>query len=80
MPQAHAQGVNPARFNPIYEFNSLPDIALVDIKTVVALKSRSKSSIYRDISAGRLPRPTIVGSSSRWRVEDVRAYLAGKNE
>ena len=80
MPQTNAHGVNPARFNPISEFNSLPEIALVDIKTVVALMSRSKSSIYLDISAGRLPRPTIVGSSSRWRVEDVRAYLAGKNE
>lgn len=65
--------------NTIAEFDTLPDAALVNLKAIIALSCRSKSSIYRDIAAGRISKPVYIGSQSvRWRVGDVREYLAGE--
>lgn len=58
-------------------FPFLPDEALVDIRAVCALRGRSRASTWRDVTAGRLPKPVKVGGSTRWRVGDVRAALAG---
>ena len=67
-----------AQLNCIRTFKALPDEALVDLKTVSTLTSRSRSSIYRDIRLGYFVKPLRLGkTSSRWRVEDVRAYLNG---
>ena len=67
-----------AQMNYIRTFKALPDDALVDLKTVSMLASRSRSSIYRDIQLGHLGKPIRLGKiSSRWRVGDVRAYLSG---
>ena len=67
-----------AQLNYIRTFKALPDDALVDLKTVSMLASRSRSSIYRDIQLGHLGKPIRLGKiSSRWRVGDVRAYLNG---
>ncbi|MDA0319175.1 MAG: AlpA family phage regulatory protein [Proteobacteria bacterium] len=67
-----------AQLNYLRIFKALPDGALVDLKTLSTLASRSRSSIYRDIRLGHLSKPIRLGkSSSRWRVEDVRAYLNG---
>ena len=64
----------------VVKFDTLPDEALVNLKTIMALSCRSKSSIYRDIAASRLARPIHIGSkSARWRVGDVREYLTGKS-
>ena len=70
-----------AQLNCIQIFGSLPDEALVDLKTLSALASRSRSSIYRDIRQGYFVKPLRLGkTSSRWRVEDVRAYLNGNSK
>lgn len=67
-----------AQLDCIQIFGALPDDALVDLKTVSTLASRSRSSIYRDIRLGYFVKPLRIGKiSSRWRVEDVRAYLNG---
>ena len=67
-----------AQLECIQTFAALPDDALVDLKMVSSLVSRSRSSIYRDIRHGHLSKPIRIGkSSSRWRVEDVRGYLNG---
>jgi predicted DNA-binding transcriptional regulator AlpA len=58
-------------------FPLLPDAALVDIRVVSALLARSKASIWRDVGRGRLASPVKMGHSTRWRVGDVRAALAG---
>jgi predicted DNA-binding transcriptional regulator AlpA len=57
-------------------FPLLPDEALIDIRVVCALRSRSRASIWRDVSRGYLAPPVKVGHSTRWRVGDVRAALA----
>ena len=70
-----------AQLNYIRTFKALPDDALVDLKTVSMLASRSRSSIYRDIQLGHLGKPIRLGKiSSRWRVGDVRAYLNGNSK
>lgn len=70
-----------AQMNYIRTFKALPDDALVDLKTVSMLASRSRSSIYRDIQLGHLGKPIRLGKiSSRWRVGDVRAYLSGNSK
>ena len=67
-----------AQLNCIRTFKVLPDDALVDLKTLSVLASRSRSSIYRDIRQGYFVKPLRLGkTSSRWRVGDVRAYLNG---
>jgi len=40
------------------------------------LDGRSRASIYRDISEGRLPAPIKLGGSSRWLKSEIDAKLA----
>lgn len=59
-------------------FNNLPADALIDNWTVAALLGRSRASVWRDVAQGRLAQPLHVGArSTRWRVGDVRAAMAG---
>lgn len=58
-------------------FDSLPDSAMVDVKTVAAILGKSESSIWRDARAGRLPRPVKTGPAcTRWNVGAIRRHLA----
>jgi predicted DNA-binding transcriptional regulator AlpA len=56
------------QFTPITE-------RLVDIKTVCAVLSRSRASIYRDIERGDFPEPIKLGHSSRWRMSDLNRIV-----
>lgn len=40
------------------------------------LGGRSRSSIYRDVEAGRLPQPMKIGHRLFWKETEVEAYLA----
>lgn len=58
-------------------FDSLPDAALIDVKTVSIIVGKSVSSVWRDARHGRFPRPVKIGPmSTRWPVGDIRTYLA----
>lgn len=58
-------------------FDSLPDAAMVDVKTVAAVLGRSESSTWRDVRNGRLPRPVKTGPAcTRWNVGAIRRHLA----
>ena len=62
-----------------YSFYILPDTALLTIKDISRLAGRSRTSLWRDVRAGRLPSPArIAPNTVRWRVADVRAYLCGE--
>ena len=64
----------------LQEFDQMPGSALMSAKELSSLINRSRASIWRDVQAGRLPQPIAIGPQARrWRVEDVRAYLAGAN-
>lgn len=65
--------------NRVVGFDTLPDSALVSIKEIIALSRRSKTSIWRDVKAKRLAAPIKLGPRcTRFRVADVRTYLAGE--
>lgn len=54
-------------------FSILPDEALVSIAVVCAFYDRSKSSVLRDVKAGRFPAPVRIGAGcNRWLVGDLR--------
>jgi predicted DNA-binding transcriptional regulator AlpA len=56
----------------------LPAGALVSARELSLLAGRSRASLWRDVQAGRLPKPVAIGPQTRrWRIEDVRAYLRG---
>ena len=62
----------------VRNFDTLPDDALLSVRDIGILASRSRASIWRDVRDGRLPKPISIGAKAkRWRVEDVRAYLEG---
>ena len=44
------------------------------------LGNRSRSSIYRDIESGRLPRPIKIGSRLYWPEADIDAAIAALAE
>ncbi len=51
------------------------DGLLIDIKCVAAMLGRSPRSIYRDDSAGRMPKPIKLGGSKKWREAEVRQWI-----
>lgn len=56
----------------------MPDSALISTKELSYLTGRSRSSIWRDVRANRLPRPIAFGPQARrWRLKDVRTYMEG---
>lgn len=62
----------------VRNFGVLPDDALLDVRAISVLACRSRASIWRDVQAGRLPKPIAIGlQAKRWRVADIRAYLKG---
>lgn len=44
------------------------------------LGNRSRSSIYRDLERGRLPRPIKIGSRLYWPEQDIDAAIAALAE
>jgi predicted DNA-binding transcriptional regulator AlpA len=49
---------------------------LLDVRQTMAMFGLSKSSIYKLSAAGRFPRPVRIGRSTRWRADELRAWLA----
>lgn len=57
-------------------FSSLPDCAFVALPVVCVLVGRSPASVWRDVAAGRLPKPQKKGPcSTRWNVGSLRHCL-----
>jgi predicted DNA-binding transcriptional regulator AlpA len=57
-------------------WDSLPDTANVDVKTVATILGRSTASIWRDVASGRLPQPKrFTARCSRWPVGVIRVHL-----
>ena len=49
----------------------------VDVQRLRDELGCSRATLYRDIASGRLPKPTKVGRSSRWRFSDIELYRGG---
>lgn len=65
----------------ITEFDSLPGTALLTIKDISVLSSRSPATLWREVQRKRLSPPVHLSSNAaRWRASDVRVYLGGCHE
>jgi hypothetical protein len=49
---------------------------LTDISGIAVLLKRSERSCRNDLAAGRLPAPIQIGASKRWRVSELREWIA----
>ena len=49
---------------------------LIDVQQLTQLLGRSRASIARDVAAGRVPDPVRIGNSTRWRLGEIRAWVA----
>jgi len=49
---------------------------VVDIKSLSKLLQRSVASLRRDEAQGRLPAGIRIGRSKRWRVDEIRDWVA----
>ena len=50
-------------------------IRLSDVETVAGLR---RSHVYKLIADGEFPRPIKIGTASRWSVQEIQAWVAGK--
>jgi len=61
----------------LQNFDKLPNDAHVRVKVVADLFSCSVPTVWRDVRAGRLPKPRKLSPRrTAWRVGDLRAVLA----
>ncbi len=59
------------------DFDKLPDVAAVDVRTVAALYGCAVSTVWELSRRGALPKPRKFGGSTRWNVGELRAALLG---
>lgn len=60
-------------------FDSLPNAAQVDQKTVKLLFGCGATTIWRRVKRGELPQPQRHGRCTRWNVGELRAVLHGED-
>ncbi len=58
-------------------FTEMPNESHVNIDVVAGLFGCGKSTVWSWVKSKRLPQPKKYGRSTRWRVGDLRAALAG---
>jgi predicted DNA-binding transcriptional regulator AlpA len=55
---------------------ALPETALIDIRILSNVTSRSIPALERDDAAGRIPRPIRIGRSKRWRRHEIMNWIS----
>lgn len=70
----------PSRASLIGDFDQLPDGALVDVTALAAYTEQGVSTVWRKVKTDPLhPQPIKLSHRcTRFRVGDIRAYLAAK--
>ena len=53
-----------------------PKAVLCDLKGLAAMLAVNTPAVVRDLDAGGLPAPVIVGGETRWRIAEVRDWTA----
>lgn len=61
-------------------FDSLPDVARANLKTVCSLYAIAPATVWRRVKDGTIPRPVKDGGATRWVVGDLRKDLLAKNQ
>lgn len=55
--------------------HSLPTPRLERLRTVVARTGMSRSWIYKEVAAGRFPKPIKVGGASGWSAAAIDGWI-----
>lgn len=80
-PRQSGKKRRPARKKDFMEevriFDDLPDSAMVSQCTVERLCGCKPTTVWRWVQSGNLPAPIKFGRNNRWRVGELRAFLAG---
>ncbi len=66
---AHAQQITSSTF-------TAPEPLLVDAKDVARMLGVSTRTLWRHVSSGQMPQPVRFGKSTRWRLAEVKAWIA----
>ena len=53
-----------------------PGSLLIDARAAWTLCGLSKSSWYKNLSCGRIPRPVKIGGALRWRRRELEEWIA----
>ena len=73
----HTATAQPVRRQRATPPATLADLALVDAREVAAAGGMGLSQLYQLVKEGKAPQPCIRGHRfTRWRLADVRAWLA----
>lgn len=68
--------MNPRTTATVEAFDSLPDVALIDVRAVALLTSAGISTVWQRVKAGQMPQPQRRGKRyTRWTVGSIRAWL-----
>ncbi|AIP62806.1 helix-turn-helix transcriptional regulator [Burkholderia thailandensis] len=59
----------------LVSFDSLPNSAHVDVRTVAGLYGCSVPTVWRRVASGLIPAAKKFGHSSRWNVGELRTNL-----
>jgi predicted DNA-binding transcriptional regulator AlpA len=68
--------MTPLLSGPVPPSPTPPESLLIDRRALSRLLDRSRASIARDVSAGRIPSPVRIGRSTRWRRSEIEAWIA----
>ena len=52
------------------------DVELVNARELAKILSVSERTLYRLKSTGELPTPVVLGGSVRWRLSEIRQWIA----
>jgi predicted DNA-binding transcriptional regulator AlpA len=50
-------------------------VLLIDARGLAALVDLSERTIWRLHAAGKLPRPVVLGGSTRWRADEIARWI-----
>lgn len=56
--------------------NFAHEVELVNARELAKLLSISERTLYRLKSTGELPSPVVLGGSVRWRLTEIRQWIA----
>ena len=49
---------------------------LLNAKELAGMLNMSERSLWRNLSAGKIPEPVRIGGSTRWRHEEIDRWIA----
>ncbi len=65
--------------DPLKNLETLPDTALVGVRTVAALLDCSTNSVWRFSKAGNIPAPIHIATKTvRWNLGELRTFINGR--